>query len=419
MAVTEFTAAISGSGKSYRRCAHFLATEFLPLHTGRIWSNYPIHIQEMVSDVVEHYPDLVASELKARIKIIPEDVLLQWRKGKSGPWDYFHDEHLEGDRIAIDEIHNYCNKSSGKEIIEKWMEFLGELRHRGCEFEGLSQYDTKVHKAIRDEAGLKRDLFNSESTRDPFFQILMSDWYNLRAKFWTGEYTSTVYETEYVPVQGKWKKNHVVKFAFQERFYKLYDSYSAPVAGGKKASGPSQPWKEKTKGQLAIWFLIRNWFAFVWRFMVVTLAIWLCFFGGAMLAINGFMGLQKDIMESNTKAIKPQQEQNKKVVVSEEQMNQVKPGVVAVHDDLLKTIALLRIENSALQADIEKYKNQLDKQSDITLLGKTYAVTRGGIHLVLHESVPIGQHAGKLVKEFDFARRCVVLDDGTRLHVVK
>lgn len=453
MAVTEFTAAISGSGKTYRRCAHYLATEFLPMRLGKIWTNFPIHIDQMVADVVEHNPQLVAVDIKDRIKCIPDEVLRTWRDYKSGPWDYFHAEDLEGDRIALDELHNYVPASAPREYVKKWQEFLGEIRHRGCEFEGLSQYDTKVHVAIRNEAGLKRDLFNCEQRRDPFFQILMADWYNLRAKFFTGQYTSSVFEYEYVPVQGRWKIQHTLKFRFEPRFFALYDSFSTPVAGGKKASGPRLPWIEKTKPQLVLWFLRRNWFHVAWRLVVVVLVFWLCFFGGASMAINGFMGLQKGIMDSNSKrltaspATSPASSSAGGVVQASPvsgggapvraaggssrpgggaaggaEASASGPGGVGLDAQLIEKqrfIGELEEKISSLTKERDELKRQLDRQSDITLLGLNYAVTRAGYHLAPGDDMPSGPHQGKKVLSFDYKRRCVVLSDGVRLNLSK
>lgn len=426
MAVTEFTAAISGSGKSYRRCAHYLATEFLPMQLGNIWTNFPIFVDAMIADVLEHHPDMVASELRSRIRIIPDDVLKSWRDYSSGPWDYFSDKELDGDRIAIDEIHNYVPKQAPREIVQKWMEFLGELRHRGCNIEVLSQYDSKVHKSIRDEAGLKRDLFNCEQRRDPFFQILMGDWYNLRAKFITGQYTSSVFEFEYIPVQGKWKLSHTLKFAFEPRFFKLYDSYSAPVAGGKKATGPRHPYIEKTKRQLVFWFLWRNWFNILWRFVVVALIFWLCFLGGAGRCIDGFLGLQKSIMASQAGHATPSKTApvapaGPPAVASDAPVAQ--PVTVQAHDDQVRE---LRAQITAHESTIEKLKSeivdlhkQLDRQSDITLLGMSYALTRSGYYLQVGDVIPSGIHQGKRVASLDYRRRAIILDDGTRCNLSK
>ena len=63
------------------------------------------------------------------------------------------------------------------------MEWAGEVRHRGCTVEFLSQHETKVHSIIRNEASLKRYMFNGEDRRDPWLKVKMGDWYNLRAKF--------------------------------------------------------------------------------------------------------------------------------------------------------------------------------------------------------------------------------------------
>ena len=40
--VVTCTVGAAGSGKSFRRCAHFIVNEFLPEHDGVHWSNFPL-----------------------------------------------------------------------------------------------------------------------------------------------------------------------------------------------------------------------------------------------------------------------------------------------------------------------------------------------------------------------------------------
>ncbi len=270
MATIQFTSAPSGTGKTFQRCARFLADEWLPNEEGVHYSNFPIFTEKMIDFVMERHPDMHRGMLEKRVQLIPADVMDSWKKGLSGPWEYFQDFDLNGAHIAIDEIHNFVNASSKKEFVQRWMEWAGEVQHRGCTVEFLSQHETKVHSIIRNEASLKRYMFNGEDRRDPWLKVKMGDWYNLRAKFLTGKYRSTIFVTEQVVVNGKWKESHTHRFVLGPPYFALYDSYSAPIAGGRKADGKKHAFETRGRLRLLGWFLARNWETVIPRLLLVA-----------------------------------------------------------------------------------------------------------------------------------------------------
>lgn len=416
MAVTEFTVAPSGAGKSYRRCAVFLSTEYLPQKTGKIWTNFPIHVDQMVSYVVEHNPKMVAQDVADRIRLIPEAELKRWRSEESGPWEFFENISLDGDRIAIDEIHNFCPKEASRDCTRKWKEFLGEMRHRGVEFECLSQNEAKVHAIIKNEAGLKRTLFNCEDRRDPFFSIRMEDWYNLRAKFFTGSYTSTVFETEYLPLNGKWKENHNYKFSFKPEFYALYDSYSTPVAGGVKAAGKIYPFQEHGRAGLLLWFFKRNWLHVTPRFVILCLVFWVCFLGGGSVVINQFLEFQKRIMVAQgTPPASVKKSENRQARTASETN-----VIVSQSDEVIKLqqeLDKVSVEKKKVEDELAKLKQENEKNYQISVISSDYVILKDGSRLDVGEKINGGLYDGLTLQEINLRKRYARFSSGVVVHL--
>ena len=149
MSTVILTTGVPGSGKSYVRCARFLYDDFLRNCSGIHYSNFPVNV-DYISDTLhknrrfgllgsflKHRP--VSEDYARRIKVIPSDVMLSWRRHESGPWDYFKGVDLRYCHIAIDEIHEICTSDMPPDIFAQWDEWIGTIRHRGCTIEGLTQ----------------------------------------------------------------------------------------------------------------------------------------------------------------------------------------------------------------------------------------------------------------------------------------
>ena len=189
------TTGVPGCGKSYVRCARFLVDDFLIHSGGSHYSNFPVNVDAVADAVVKKANFaktgflakitapfrlkkniVTVEEIKARVIVIPDDVLMSWRHEESGPWDYFQGVDLKYAHIAIDEIHNFISATcTSIEYIKKWGDFLAEIRHRGCSFEGLTQDYKQVHDCLMSRAGLRYELIPAEDLRDPFFHIQMMD----------------------------------------------------------------------------------------------------------------------------------------------------------------------------------------------------------------------------------------------------
>ena len=266
------TVGVSGSGKTYYRCAVFLAEEWLPNHSGVLITNYPILMENLVKD----FPNA-----EKRVELIPKEVLQAWRDGRSGPWDYLDGREISGCHIAIDEIHNYCGKNTDNKIRKKWLSWIGELRHQGATCEFLTQSEAKCAKEILSEAEIRYEIINGENRIFPILGYRMGDLYEFRAKI-LGRYLCPSFCREYIQAGSKWvlQKEHI--FYRLPKYFQYYDSYSAPEHGkaeGHKAE--KRPWEKYSWPMLFVWFYLQYPFRIMFQTAVLVTFIYI-FFGGGL-----------------------------------------------------------------------------------------------------------------------------------------
>ena len=316
MSTIILTTGVPGSGKTYVRCARFLVDDFLINGKGVHYSNFPVNADVIAEDVHKRLSGKLGffarlafgsrkiptvEELRERIKVIPEPVMQSWRQGISGPWDYFKDIDLKYAHIAIDEIHEIVKFSSPVECLEHWDEFLGTIRHRGCTIEGLTQDISSVDRCFTSRASIRYELTPCEDLRDPYFNVPLYDWYQLKAAF-TGEYHKSVVMHELKKTaNGRFKANHHHVFAITPEYFKYYNSYSKTLSGGntEDEESPKSEYQTKSKIGLVCWFLRRNIFNILPKLVLVGVFIWLAFFGGGLKCFMYMMKYFEKIHQSN------------------------------------------------------------------------------------------------------------------------
>lgn len=315
------TTGVPGSGKSYVRCSKFIVDYYLLNSDGMHISNFPVNKELIADEVVRRanflklgfFAKITApfrrkqhkvtrEEVLSRIKVIPDEVLQSWRREDSGPWDFFEGVDLTESHIAIDEVHNFISSTKSPAYIAKWDEFLGEIRHRGCTFEGLTQDIMSVDAILKNRAGIRLELVPADTLRDPYFSITMSDWYELKASF-TGVMKKCVFEREYQRRFSRWACLHTRKFFLEEQYFKYYNSYNASLAEKEKGEvnenrAPKCEFQKRTKLSLVTWFYLKNFLQITTRLGIAVFVIWLCFFGGATFFLTGFLGMTKSMVKS-------------------------------------------------------------------------------------------------------------------------
>ena len=320
MAVITLTTGVPGCGKTYVRAARFIVDHFLLDTDGHYYTNFPLNIDEIINEV--HSRQKILSKFSSfflkksvihekeyyqkRLHIIPDYVLQAWRSHQSGPWEYFFSVDLKNAHIAIDEIHNFISKrdDSDKDYVKQWDDFLGEIRHRGCTFEGITQDIDQVSSVFTGRCSLRLELIPCEDLRDPYFKIIMSDWYNLKAAF-TGSFHKTVFEVEKRKNgSGRWKVNYTRRFLIIPDYFKFYNSYEASLQdkanGITNSDAPLYEFQKRTKIGLFFWFIRKNFFNLFFRIILILLFIWLCFFGGFRYLITNYLSISNSISKSNT-----------------------------------------------------------------------------------------------------------------------
>jgi hypothetical protein len=293
-AILSMTSAPSGTGKSYRRCGHFIITEVLTHPTLKHLSNFPIKYDPWMQGEGEEAREmrgliavaqargikLTGDEIRSRIQLIPDEALVAWRDGEAGPWDTFADWDLSGTHLAIDEIHNFCGAELKPALRQEWRKWLGEIRHRGARIEFITQHPQKVNKIVREECEVSRVLYSGRENYDPYFGISMDDWYQLAARI-TGNYRPCVFEIEKVQRdKSTFKELNRVRFWFEPDIFECYDSFSAPVQGGGAGVLAAEPYQLYGWPRFLVWFIGRNSWTLTWRGTALGVFLYLTVGGG-------------------------------------------------------------------------------------------------------------------------------------------
>lgn len=425
--VITLTTGPAGSGKTYVRCSRFLCDEWLPERSGVHYSNFPI-FRDKVSDYVAKRTGKTQDELLARMQIIPDQVLATWISGQSGPWDYFHEKDLDGCHIAIDECHNFCGAKTHHRVRQRWQAWLGEIRHQGATVEFLSQSPEKVAKEIHYEAGLRLSLINSEDRRDPFLGILLGDWYELKAKFITGDYQTVVWEVERRNVDGKWVQQNKRMFTLDPLYFDFYDSFSRPVQGGEKSHGQPREFQTRTRSGIVWWFFKRNAFSIVPRFMLVGGIVYLCTGGSAPLLnwmVHSFEVAGKNNLPPAPKPALPKEEKKKETMPTAEPP-QALPSPVRISGP--ETVAQLPAVHPPRAEVVHEEKPAVVKESkkedvpvkepEVERKARLVLVARDRIALDDGRIIRVGEPCGSLLMvEVDVRKRECVLTGGRRVRL--
>lgn len=423
MSVIILTTGVPGCGKTYVRCARFLVDDFLVNTNGVHISNFPVNIDEVASAVHRKLnkkggilgvfrKKVSLEDIKKRICVIPDSELQRWRSGESGPWDYFAGVNLKYAHIAIDEIHNFISSRTSSDVLKKWDDFLGEVRHRGCTFEGLTQDIDQVDRVLTGRAALRLELVPGEDLRDPFFKIKMSDWYELKAGF-TGSYHKTVFMFEKRKQGSYWKSNHVSRFLIVPDYFKFYNSFNASLQ--EKEQGASEDdrsleyeYQRRGKISLLFWFIRRNFFTLFWRCSVLVLVIWLTCFGGVQFLLSSWMDSMKAVGKVNTPKKQVQTVKSSSVSVS--------PGKSGFPVRAPSGTAVTAL-SAKEKKEQEQKKELLDNGFKAALFFDGKCWLRNGLRIYegfkFNDKKRHGDFYERQVKKIDSLERIYILDDDT------
>jgi hypothetical protein len=267
---------------------HLEETEGVVIH------NLPLNVDAIADHFHARYAKngkgLQGGEVRKRLIEIPKEVERQWALQEASPSVYFDAfESLADAWIILDEAHNFIGRKHEAKYRRMWQEFTGELRHRGACLELVTQSLGKLADEIEADAGVWIEVSNTESDRDPFFHVPMSDWWQFPAKL-NGQYVAEIRQQEHKHEMRRWVANDKLRLWKQDAYiYSLYHSYSAPKNGGA-AGRRRHAYETRNWIQLFAWFLRRWWWRLIWSPVtgfLLLLGVMIVFYFPSTLALVG------------------------------------------------------------------------------------------------------------------------------------
>ncbi len=449
--VVVFTVGAGRSGKSYRRCAHFLVREFLPNDQGRHVSNFPIQFDPWTDDagvpraglvaIAKEMSNIEEAVVRERVLVIPPDEVAKWRNdgytGKTGqplhgPWETFKDFDLRGCHLAIDEIHNFCGTKSHGNIRAEWQKWLGELGHRGATIEFLTQAEGKVAKEISMEAEIRYDLVAQESRRDPILRIQNYYWYNLWAKL-TGRWKPSCWIHEARQVKKKFvDEGNAERFWFDPKLFGVYNTWSAPQAGGQGGGPGKKEYERMTWPQLLLWFLFANAVQLSTP-IVLTVAVLLGWFNRSWIVDSYFASFSLPGVAAPGSATPGAKPPAAAVVAGQggalavpvklptfegRPLTPEKVFDVVARLELLEDQAVLHEETMTHQSErLAEMEKRLLEAFAVSGVSRDRVYFMDGGSYAIGERIDFGPYEGLKVESIDYGKRVVLLEGGKSLRM--
>jgi len=418
-----------GSGKSYSR-VHWLVTDFLINNIGLYITNLPLKVDD-IADYVSGKLGCDSEDVKKRIVVIPKVELDKWYAlqhekkvdldamrecNAFPPSEYFEQFDLTNAHICIDEFHLYFSKNHPPILRELWSIWFAEIRKLGCTFEAVTQDMSLIPREFIGKVGRRIDLIPVSTTRDPFFGILMGDWYELRAGL-LGVCEQKISQTEYrkgTSFTGsvKWVESSTKKFVISPDFYRFYNSYQRN--DNEKIGKVITP-AERYGKLIVFWFLRRNFFRLFTRFLLVLLFFWLCFGGGMTFLINKFISTTQYIAKSNGM---------KKNPVSTEPEKKSSPGQGSGDKKSSAPSRGIPVPRRQVRGNVHQRSQSVEHASDAdyekslhqykpTMFYENSCWLRNGIKINVGYKFKGGPYHGKTVQKIESLDRCYYLSDGS------
>ncbi|MEM8667723.1 MAG: hypothetical protein AAGG48_09425 [Planctomycetota bacterium] len=400
----------AGTGKSYM-VTRDVVREFLPNGAGKLYTNMPYgqvpsdhafppdydgetFVDRMAQFCHDEY-GIEKEDVYERIVLIPDDVLKSWQEGLSGPADYFDEiGDITSAWILIDEAHNYVGRHDGSGVKKLWQTFCGELRHRGASIQLVTQFPAKLAREVNNEAGMRQALIDAEEDRDPFFNIRLADWYELRAK-WLGRYDSCFVRVDIRDIDGrKTKHSNKVRVKRSQEIFRLYDTHSAPMAGGVSASGSEmkREWQKRSWPSLLLWFVASNSGNFFKPLALAFAVVFFVAFGPKILSF-GASRLAESAGAPSEDVTPPQ------------------PSAASVDvpvDDVT-------VELEDLRSRLQEFESRERENSVLRVLTRTKCTFADGIVYAVGDTIQVGPYEGQIIETIEWSSRSVLLSGGERV----
>ena len=423
-AVCTLFVGVGRSGKTYAMVKE-LVEEVLPNETGHIWHNLPLY-PEKIADYLAKKTGKPREEFLARLHAIPEEALASWRSEESGPWDFFSEtsgNSISNCRIWLDEAHHYWPQTAKEKQQKRWQVWVGELGHPNASIRFLTQDLGKLSECAAKECAMRYLITNSETERDPFFKVLLGDYYELTASL-TGQWLASCWIREDRKVFTRNESADWQKHRFSQSIFDLYDSHSKPVAGGQSVSNDyKRLYKLHSFPWVASWFIRRNGGRFVIPAAKFAFVIYLVC-GGMGHFFNWVMGSASEMTKANfkdkSKAVVASGDQKKNLAAARASNSPTPIPDLSLHEQQYLTrsaSAPNQIERDNLQAELELLRAEVAAGSEVGALMPDRVIFKDGSEYEIAETIRNGPFKGRSVTTIQFSRREITLDDGTLLRV--
>lgn len=427
-AIVEFTCGTPGSGKSFTRGAERLISYWLIEEEGAFISNFPYNEENRenmalyLSEFKKIDIDEARAEIARRVISIPETVKRAWMDGTEKPLTYFHSlgkEVTDGAHIAIDEIHNFCPVKAPQAVESAWAEFVGEIRHIGSTLEVLSQDEFQINQVIRKRAEWKRFIVKRESELIPYIKIPVGDLLQFVYKFrGRADQVSRVFEYKKISATD-WVMQRDYNVPLLAKYFKYYDSFSAPEKSKGMGSGKSrrQPWEKYSWPGLVLWFLRVHY----WRAVLVAAAfsflIWFLFMGGLPRIISGFSSAVTDaLMGGMVGGMVGDSGAQKPVLTPEEQAQKEREDKAKLEAEVKELQRKTDMNRSALE-EYARLKIEFERMQEVKAVFTDGVLLNDGTVLRKGKEVAYGKYKGVVVEWVDIAGARVGLSDGVVLRL--
>ena len=411
-----------GSGKTYSR-VKFLVDDFLINNpSGMYITNIPLDIpaiSDYISRMLSKGDRVVTSEdVSSRLHIIPDHILISWEKLNQlenrdlntftsdtfPPSSYFQQFNLEGAHIAIDEFHKYFSKKGPKPLRKLWNDWFAEIRKTGCVFEAITQSYGQMSEEFLDKCATRLELVNHADLRDPFFQIKLGDWYELKAGLFGKLPLQRVSERE--TMRGTSDSGRVVwkptgknkTFVLDPLYFSFYNSFRNYTGSSAQRKSPSEIYGKK----ILIWFIRRHFISLFSRFFVAALLVYFLLGGGVQFCIMSLFKTLSFAGEKNSTA-------------SLAYSGQVDPGKVdpgKVAPGKVNSGQVVSMDELKLQDEIRKRELAEKDLYRPALFFNEYCFLRNSLEIFVGYKFTEGVFNGQTVKKIDSKKRVYILDNG-------
>ena len=422
-----------GSGKTYSR-VRWLVEDFLINNpTGLYITNIPLNIpviSEYMSRVLSKNDVTVSpSDITARLHIIPDDVLVYWEKLNQvdnkdlqtftsdtfPPSQYLQQFNLEGAHIAIDEFHKYFSKRGPKALKKLWNDWFAEIRKTGCVFEAITQSYGQMSDEFLDKCASRLELINHSDLRDPIFKIRMGDWYELRAGVLGKIPLQRVSEVETMRSSSdsgrvSWQRTGKVdSFTLDPFYFQFYNSFHNSTG----SSGVRKSAAEIYGKRVVFWFLRRNIFNILPRFLLAALICWFLLGGGFTMSLKYLFSSFLFVSQQNKINVSEKSPVSEKSSVSEKPpVSENKNSLKEVNPFMSKYAGLSDDEIRRVKLEEREYLLALDNFKP-AIFFNDYCILRNSLEISVGYKFNGGIYDGKTVVEINPKKRYYVLDNGS------